>query len=61
MKNIKVPDMHCVHCEKRINDAIKAAGLPAEVDLASKTVTVKDDEKAREVLAILSKLGFHAE
>lgn len=53
--------MHCVHCEKRIINAINNAGIPVEVDLASKTVTVNDDEQVTVVMAILNKIGFHAE
>lgn len=61
MKKIKVSDMRCVHCEKRINDALKSAGISAGVELASKTVTVENDGDVTAVLEILCKLGFHAE
>ena len=60
MKKLIVSDMHCMHCVKRIQDALNAENIDANVDLASKTVTVSD-EKAETVIGILDDLGFDAE
>ncbi|MCQ2353576.1 MAG: heavy-metal-associated domain-containing protein [Clostridia bacterium] len=60
MRILNVPDMHCMHCVKRIQDALKAEHIDANIDLVSKTVTVFD-EKAETVIGILDDLGFDAE
>ena len=60
MITFKVSNMRCIHCEKRINDALEAAGIKAKVNLESKTVQVaQEDEK--KVAEILDDLGFDAE
>lgn len=57
MKEIKVEGMHCSMCVKRITDAMKKAGINADVNLETKTVTVPDNdvEKAK---SELEYLGF---
>lgn len=49
----EVEDMSCGHCKSAIEDAIRAAGGTAAVDLAAKTVTVAgiDAARAAEVIA----------
>ena len=37
---IKVEDMHCENCVKRINNALREADINFEVDLEAKIVTV---------------------
>lgn len=41
---IKVPDMHCENCVRRINEALAATKVEAIVDLEAKTVTVNGCE-----------------
>ncbi len=59
MKTLKVEDMHCEMCVKRISNALTEANIAFEVSLADKTVAVADDsvEKAIEEL---DDLGFDA-
>ena len=59
MKELKVPEMHCQMCVKRINDALTAAKIPHEVDLETKTVKVAEDRIA-EAISELDDLGFEA-
>ena len=40
MTTIKVPDMMCENCVKRITNALTAAELKFQVDLAEKKVTI---------------------
>ena len=48
MKTIKVPDMMCENCVKRITNALAAAELKFQVDLAEKKVTIDGWRKLRE-------------
>ncbi len=63
MKNvIHVPDMQCENCVKRIENALKAAGLNFTVSLADKTVTVEGCENClKTALNELEDLGFTPE
>ena len=60
MKTYKVPDMHCINCVNRIKKALDAENIAADVDLGSKTVSVKEAD-AKKTLEILDDLGFDAE
>ena len=40
MKTIKVPDMMCENCVKRITNALTEAELKFNISLADKTVTI---------------------
>ena len=40
MTTIKVPDMMCENCVKRITNALTAAELTFRVDLAAKNVSI---------------------
>jgi|GEM_PF-474818 len=57
MEIIKVEGMHCAMCVKRISDALKEAGIDAEISLENKTVSVdiSNLEKAKEEI---EDLGF---
>ena len=59
---ILVPDMHCEHCLKRIDNALKETGINYSVDLASKTVVVDGCEHClNTALSELEDLGFTPE
>lgn len=60
MKTLRVPGMMCQMCVKRISAAMNEAGIKFEIDLASKTVTVSEDNAAK-AIEILDDLGFDAE
>ena len=47
MTTIKVPDMMCENCVKRITNALTAAELKFQVDLAEKKVTIDGCENCR--------------
>ncbi len=56
---IKVPDMHCENCVKRINNALNEAGINFNVELETKTVTVDGCEHClNTALQELEDLGF---
>ncbi len=60
MKDIRVPDMRCMHCRARILKGLTEAGIAAEVDLDSKKVTVPDSA-AKKAAEVITALGFTAE
>ena len=59
---LKVSGMHCMHCAKRVNDAVSAlSGVSkVNVDLAKGTVTVSADPKFSRDAAVsaIKALGF---
>lgn len=59
MKTLSVPGIHCSGCVSRIEKAMKAEGIAAQVSLEDKTVTVAEADAARAVEA-LDDLGFEA-
>ncbi|MBO5321918.1 MAG: heavy-metal-associated domain-containing protein [Clostridia bacterium] len=62
MHKISVPDMHCEHCVKRIDNALKETGINFAVDLENKLVTVDGCEKCLSTaLNELYDLGFTPE
>lgn len=60
MKTLKVPEMHCEMCVKRITKALADAGIDCEISLADKTVAV-DEAMVAAAKAALDDLGFGAE
>jgi len=59
MTVLKVPDMHCENCVKRITKALKDEELNFKVSLGDKTVEIDGDEKAvKAAVAALDDLGF---
>ncbi len=62
MTVLKVPDMHCENCVKRITKALTAAKLSFRVSLEDRTVTVEGDERAvKTAVEALDDLGFDVE
>ena len=61
MTVLKVEDMHCENCVKRINNALNEAGLTFSVSLADKTVTIDGCENCvKKAIEELDDLGFEA-
>lgn len=60
MKVLKVSDMRCEMCVKRINKAFGEEKLPCQVDLGNKTVSVEEGQITK-AFEILEDLGFTAE
>lgn len=60
MKTFTVKDMRCEHCAARIEKAFAEEGIPCEVRLEGKTVTVAD-EHVQAAASLLDDLGFTAE
>lgn len=59
---IKVSDMHCENCVKRINNALGEAGINFTVNLENKTVTVDGCEHClATAVTELEDLGFTPE
>lgn len=62
MTTIKVPDMMCENCVKRITSALTGAELKFQVSLEAKTVTVDGDEASvSTAVSELEDLGFTPE
>ena len=62
MKTIKVPDMMCENCVKRITNALTEAELKFTVSLERKTVAVDGgDHCVRTAMEELEDLGFTPE
>ena len=59
MTTIKVPDMMCENCVKRITNALTAAELKFQVDLAEKKVTIDGCQNCvSTAVSELEDLGF---
>ena len=62
MKTIKVPDMMCENCVKRITNALTEAQLKFTVSLESKSVTIDGCEHClKTAVEELEDLGFTPE
>ena len=62
MITIKVPEMMCQNCVRRITDALNAAQLKFSVELESKTVTIDGCQHCvATAVSELEDLGFSAE
>lgn len=62
---LKVDGMHCMHCQKRVEDALKAAagvtGVTVSLEEATATVTVRAGKTdAATLAATVNALGFAA-
>lgn len=61
-KIIKVPDMHCENCVRRIREALENAGINASIDLKNQTVTVSGCEHCfKKATEEIYDLGFTPE
>lgn len=60
MKILKVEDMHCEMCVKRISNALTQANIKFEIDLPAKTVSV-EESKVEQAIEELDDLGFDCE
>ena len=59
---VKIPDMMCAHCEKRIREAIiNAGGSVKSLNLTIKEVVMEIECDSNKVLAILDDAGYDAE
>ncbi|MBE6996138.1 MAG: heavy-metal-associated domain-containing protein [Ruminococcaceae bacterium] len=62
MTTIKVPEMMCQNCVRRITDALTAAGLTFSVSLETKTVAIDGCQHCvATAVSELEDLGFSAE
>ena len=60
---IKIPDMSCSHCEKRIRDAFANAeeATVKSLDLETKLVLVESELDSSKILEIIDEAGYDAE
>ncbi len=59
---LKIPDMMCQHCEKRIRNAVDSAGGKVKaLDLSSKEVVVDFPGGAEALLSAIDAAGYDAE
>jgi copper chaperone CopZ len=62
MTTLKVPEMHCNNCVKRITNALNEAQLKFEVSLENKTVTIDGcEECVKKAVSELDDLGFSSQ
>ena len=62
MTTLNVPEMHCPHCVKRIDDALNAVDIKHTISLEDKTVTIDGCEHCvKTAISELDDLGFSAE
>ena len=62
MVPLKVPDMMCSNCVKRITKALDAEGMKFTVTLGSKTVALDEGaEKVPAAVAALKAAGYEAQ
>ena len=62
MTTIKVPEMMCQNCVRRITDALNGAELKFSVKLEDKTVTIDGCQNClKTAMSELEDLGFSAE
>lgn len=62
MKNMKlefyVPDMMCMNCVKKVNEALSVKGVSnINIDLESKLVSVETDLKKEKIFKLITKIG----
>ena len=61
MTELKVSDMRCENCVKRITSALNEAKLNFSVALQDKTVSIEGDENAvKAAIGALDEIGFEA-
>ncbi|MBR6014525.1 MAG: heavy-metal-associated domain-containing protein [Firmicutes bacterium] len=61
MAVLKVADMHCEMCVKRITNTLTEAGLDFAVSLENKTVTVNGESAdVQKAISELDDIGFEA-
>ena len=61
MTQLKVPDMHCEMCVKRITNSLNDAKLNFSVSLQDKSVRIDGDENAvKAAILALDDIGFEA-
>lgn len=61
MTVLKVPDMHCEMCVKRITNSLNDAKLDFSVSLKDKSVSINGDENAvNTAISELDDIGFEA-
>lgn len=58
MEKLKVIDMNCEHCVKKIAAALDKAGIDAEICLEEKTIAI-DPEDRSEAQKALAAAGYH--
>ena len=59
---LRIPDMMCQHCEKRIRGAVDGAGGQVKaLDLSSKEVVVDFPGAADALLSVIDAAGYDAE
>lgn len=62
MTVLKVPDMHCENCVRRITEALTEEKLHFSVSLPDRTVSVEGGDAAVEkAIEAMDDLGFEAE
>ncbi|MDO5562490.1 MAG: heavy metal-associated domain-containing protein [Synergistaceae bacterium] len=59
---LKIPDMMCEHCEKRIRAAVEQAGCKVKsLDLETKIVVIETATQALELVSAIDDAGYDAE
>lgn len=57
MTAIQVDDMKCIHCQQKIEKALKLSNIAASIDLANHLVKVEEKD-VESALAAIRKAGY---
>ena len=58
---LSIPDMMCGHCEKRITEAVEAAGGKVEeVNIEAHTIKINTDLSADRIIVLIDDAGYSA-
>lgn len=60
MIQLKVTNMKCEGCTKKIGDGLSKAGIAANVELSTKMVSVEEGQ-AQKAKEVISSLGYKVE
>ncbi len=58
---LTVNNMTCNHCVMTIQKALLLNGIQAEVNLASKSVTIKKETDLEKAKSVITKAGYNVE
>lgn len=62
MMTLRVPEMMCSNCVRRITNALNAQSLKFTVSLADKSVALDEEgDKVQAAIEALAEVGFDAE
>ena len=58
---LKVKNMTCEHCVKRISVALIKENIIPEIDLDSREITIPDPNQKEKVISVLKSISYNVE